>query len=217
ALAIFLPAFYVSVVNFHQELVPTALILRIAATREGLPFPVILEMLLMESVFEILREAGLRLPATVGPAISIVGALVLGDAAIRAGIVSPPVVIIVSLTAIASFVIPNYALAISVRLLRFAFTILGSISGLFGVQFGILLLLVHLCALRSFGIPYLMPVAPMIWRDMKDNIIVSWKWGMITRPRLLGFREPVRQSPRQRKRFFSIMETESEDKEGDED
>ncbi len=217
AIAVFLPCFYVSVVNFHQELVPTALILRIAASREGLPFPVILELLLMESVFEILREAGLRLPTTVGNAVSIVGALVLGDAAIRAGIVSPPVVIIVALTAIASFVIPNFALGISIRLLRFAFTALGAVFGLFGVQFGILLLLVHLSALRSFGVPYLMPLAPLIWKDMKDNLFVAWKWGMINRPRLLGFREPVRQDPKQRKRFFRVMEAEREDEEGDED
>lgn len=204
-LSIFLPGFYVAVINFHQELLPTTLYLRISATREGVPFPVVLELLIMESVFEILREAGIRLPASIGPAISIVGALVLGDAAIAAGIVSPPVVIIVALTAIASFAVPNFALGIASRLVRFVFIGLGAIFGLFGIQFGLLILLVHLCSLRSFGVPYMTPAAPLIWRDMKDHLVRVAKWGLITRPRLIGFREPIRQSPRQSERYLKIF------------
>lgn len=196
-ISLLLPGFYVAVINFHQELLPTALLLRITASREGVPFPVIVEVLLLDSLFEILREAGVRLPAAIGPAISIVGALILGDAAIRAGLVSPAVVIIIALTAIASFTAPAFSLGISFRILRFVYTILGAVFGLFGVQFIILLTAVHLCSLRSFGSPYLNPLAPLIWQDMKDNLVRTWWWGMRGRPKLLGSREPQRTPPGQ--------------------
>ncbi|NLO26452.1 MAG: spore germination protein [Clostridiales bacterium] len=196
-ISVFLPGFYVAVVNFHQELLPTALLLRVTASREGVPFPVIAEILIMEVLFEVLREAGIRLPVAVGPAISIVGALVLGEAAIRAGIVSPAVVIVVAMTAIANFSNPVFSMAIVLRILRFAFTILAAVFGLFGIQFGILLLVVHLCSLRSLGIPYMSPLAPNIPSDMKDNFLLAPIWARTTRPKILGRREPVRQSPGQ--------------------
>jgi len=208
----FLPGFYIAIVNFHPEMLPTPLFISIAATREGVPFPIIVELLIMESVFEILREAGVRLPASIGPAMSIVGALVLGDAAISAGIVSPPVVIVVALTAIASFAVPNFALGIAGRIIRFIFVALGGIFGLFGIQLGIFILTVHLCSLRSFGVPYLAPAAPLILSDMKDFIVRTWVWQLTTRPRLTGFREPVRQSRRQARRYLKILPR----KEGDE-
>ena len=205
-LSTFLPGIYVAVINFHPEILPTTLFLRIAATREGVPFPVVVELLIMESVFEVLREAGVRLPASIGPAISIVGALVLGDAAISAGIVSPPVVIVVALTAIASFATPNFALGIAGRLLRFGFVFLGAIFGLFGIQFGILLLIIHVCALRSFGIPYLNPSAPLIWKDMvRDHLLRTWTWGATERPKLVGFREPQRGSSKMKDEHFQIF------------
>jgi spore germination protein KA len=196
-MSMLLPGFYVAVINFHPELLPTDLLLRITAAREGVPFPVIVEMLLMEVLFEILREAGIRLPAAIGPAISIVGALILGDAAIRAGLVSPAVVIVVALTAIASFSTPIFSLAISFRIIRFIYTILGATFGLFGLQFGLLVSVVHLCSLRSFGIPYMMPLGPLVLQDLKDVFIRTWWWGMRTRPKLLGGREPQRQEPGQ--------------------
>lgn len=191
--SLILPGLYVGVVTFHPELLPTSLFLRTISAREGVPFPVIAEMLLLELIFEILREAGLRLPPAIGPAISIVGALILGDAAIRAGLVSPGVVIIVALTAIAGFSTPAFALSTAFRLLRFIFTILGAAFGLFGLQFALLLTIIHLCSLRSFGMPYLSPLAPLILSDLKDSIITVWWWGMRSRPKLLGGREPLRQ------------------------
>lgn len=194
-ISLVLPGFYVAVINFHQELLPTTLLLRVTAAREGVPFPVIVEVLLMEVLFEVLREAGIRLPAAIGPAISIVGALILGDAAIRAGLVSPAVVIVIALTAIASFATPVFSLAISIRMLRFLFTLAGAVFGLFGVQFILFVIVVHLCSLRSFGIPYMSPVAPFIWGDMKDNILRTFWWAMQTRPRLTGQREPRRAEP----------------------
>ena len=192
-LAIMLPAVYVAVTNFHPELIPVALALRISATREGVPFPLIVEVLGLGLLFEILREAGLRLPAAIGPAISIVGALVVGEAAIRAGLVSPAVVVVIALTAIAGFGIPVFSAAIAFRLLQLTYTLLGAAFGLLGVQFGLLLTVVHLCSLRSFGVPYLTPVAPFIVQDMKDNVLRSWWWSLETRPKLIGYREPKRQ------------------------
>lgn len=192
-ISLVLPGIYVGVVTFHPELLPTSLFLRIISSREGVPFPVLAEMLILELIFEMLREAGLRLPPAIGPAISIVGALILGDAAIRAGLVSPGVVIVVALTAIAGFTTPAFSLSVAFRLIRFAFTIFGATFGLFGLQFALLLTLVHLCSLRTFGMPYLSPLAPLILSDLKDSFIAFWWWGMRTRPKLIGGREPLRQ------------------------
>lgn len=195
--AIILPGTYVAIVNFHIELLPTALLLRISASREGIPFPVVAEILMMEFLFEILREAGVRLPRAIGSAVSIVGALILGDAAISAGLVSPAVVIIVALTAISSFSAPTYSAAIAARLLRFGFAILASIFGLFGLQFGLLIVITHLAGLRSFGEPFLAPIAPLVVDELKDSVVrVPW-WAMIYRP---GGREPKRQDIGQRPR-----------------
>ena len=177
-----LPGLYVALTTYHQELIPTSLLLSIAAAREGVPFPALVEALLMELQFEVLREAGLRLPKAVGPAISIVGALVLGQAAISANLVSPAMVIVVAMTGIASFATPVFSLALSARLLRFAFTLSGAILGLFSMQAVAVLLLVHLCALRSFGVPYLAPIAPLRLRDWTDlSARVPW-WAMRRRP-----------------------------------
>ena len=148
----------------------------------------------MEAVFELLREAGLRLPGMIGPAISIVGALILGDAAIRAGIISPAVVIIVAFTAIASFTVPVFSLGIPGRIVRFVVILFGSIFGLLGVQFIAMLLLIHLCSLRSFGLPYLYPFAPMVPEDMKDVLVRRYWWQRRYRPSLIG-RDSERQPP----------------------
>ncbi len=191
--SLFLPGIYVAVLNFHPELLPTTLLLTIQSAREGVPFPVVAEILLMEITFEVLREAGVRMPRAIGSAISIVGALILGEAAFRAGIVSPGVVIIVAFTAIASFSSPSFSLAIAGRLIRFLIIFLGAAFGLLGVQFGFLVLLVHLASMRSFGYPYLAPYGPFIWQDMKDALVRGFWWQMTRRPKLLGFREPLRQ------------------------
>jgi len=192
--SILLPGTYVAVLEFHQELLPTQLLLRITAAKEGVPFPVVSEVFMMELLFELLREAGIRLPRAIGPAVTIVGALVLGEAAIRAGLVSAPVVIIVALTAIASFTVPTFSFGIAARLTRFIFIILGGTFGLFGVQFGILVLVLLLASLRSFGYPFLSPMAPLVVRDLKDLYCRAWRWHMDTRPLLEGAREPVRQA-----------------------
>ncbi len=190
-LSTLLPAIYVSLLSFHQELIPTPLLVTLAASREGLPFPVVIEALSMGLIFEILREAGIRLPRPIGQAVSIVGALVIGQAVVSAGLVGAPMVIVVALTAIASFVIP--ALADASAFLRVALTIMAGFLGAFGVIIGLLGLLIHLASLRSFGAPYLSPVAPFFATDLKDVIVRAPWWAMLFRPYNFGWNDPERQ------------------------
>lgn len=170
-IALLAPAFYIAIVTFHQEMIPTTLIMAMASMREQVPFPALVEALVMEITFEGLREAGVRLPHQVGQAISIVGALVIGQAAIMASLVSPAMVIIVSITAIASFMIPHYELSISVRILRIPIMIIAGMVGLFGVVLSVIVIVVHLASLRSFGTPYLEPLAPFKKQGAGDSII----------------------------------------------
>lgn len=190
--SLILPSLYIAITTFHQEMLPTPLILAVAAQREGVPFPAFVEAFGMEVAFEILREAGVRLPKIIGSAVSIVGALIVGEAAIRAGLVSPLMVIVVAFTAIASFATPVFSLAVGVRLLRFVLMVLASSFGLFGVIMGLAALLIHLSSLRSFGVPFLEPLAPIILADLKDTLIRFPWWAMTTRPKLLS-RNQIRQ------------------------
>ncbi|MFB5759983.1 spore germination protein [Paenibacillus medicaginis] len=185
-IALFLPALYIAVTTFHQDMLPTTLILSIAAARESIPFPAIVEAMMMEVSFEALREAGIRLPKTVGQAVSILGALVIGQAAVQAGIVSAPVVIIVSLTGIASFTIPRFNFAITVRMLRFPLMILAGAFGLFGIIIGMVLITVHLTKLTSFGMPYLAGFSPYSHSDQKDILVRTPWWNMMSRPSWLA-------------------------------
>lgn len=171
ALALTLPSIYIALSTFHPELIPTVLLLAIIDTREGIPLPAFFEALVMEFFFELLREAGVRLPKAIGATVSIVGALVVGEAAINAGIASPIMVIIVALTGIASFTIPQYNIAIALRILRFPLMVFASVMGGFGIMIAFLLILLHLCKLRSLGQPYLTPVAPFRISELRDVII----------------------------------------------
>jgi spore germination protein KA/spore germination protein len=167
-LALTLPSIYIALSTFHTELIPTVLLLKIIDTREGIPLPAFFEALVMEFFFELLREAGVRLPKPIGSAVSIVGALVVGEAAINAGIASPIMVIIVALTGIASFAIPQYSIAIALRILRFPLMVSASIMGGFGIMIMFLLMLLHLCKLRTLGQPYLAPLAPLRINELRD-------------------------------------------------
>ncbi|WP_334109836.1 spore germination protein [Thermodesulfitimonas autotrophica] len=173
---------YIAITTFHQEMIPFRLLLSVAAAREGVPLPAVLEALVMELTFELLREAGIRFPRPIGQAVSIVGALVIGEAAVTAGVVSPLMVIIVALAGIASFATPSYELAIPMRLFRFPLMVLAGSLGLFGLTAGLLALLIHLAGLRSFGVPYLTPVAPLKFPDLKDVLVRVPLWMMRTRP-----------------------------------
>lgn len=188
-----LPSLYIAVTTFHQEMLPTTLLISLMAQREGIPFPAFVEALIMEITFEVLREAGIRMPRAIGPAISIVGALVLGQAAVQAGLVSAGMVIVVSFTAISNFVAPAFNIAIAARLLRFFFMFLAATLGLFGIMAGLIFVLIHMAGLRSFGVPYLLPMAPFVPANQKDILVrVPW-WAMFTRPRLISQQNTIRQ------------------------
>ncbi|MNC54524.1 Spore germination protein A1 [compost metagenome] len=152
----------------------------------------------MELTFEIIREAGVRMPRAIGPAISIVGALVLGQAAVQAGLVSAAMVIVVSFTAIANFVLPAINMAATVRILRFILMFLAGTFGLFGILVGLVPILVHLVSLESFGIPYLMPLSPFIKSNLKDLFIRAPWWKIRTRPVMIGDKNRKRQSDKQK-------------------
>lgn len=196
-MALTLPATYVAITTFHAEMLPTKLLLSVAASRDVTPFPAVVECLLMEITFEALREAGVRLPKTVGSAISIVGALVIGQAAVEAGIVSAPMVIVVSLTGIASFCIPRFNFAIAIRMLRFPVILMAGFLGVYGIVISIIFILIHLSGLRSFGQPYLKPISPFNRSGMKDTLIRLPRWAMMTRP-AEGRGNPIRQSNQMR-------------------
>ncbi|MFJ8236169.1 spore germination protein [Ureibacillus sp. NPDC094379] len=187
------PALFIAITTFHQSMLPPALLISLAAQREGVPFPAFVEALIMEITFEILREAGIRMPRPIGAAMSIVGAFVIGTAAVEAGIISAMMVIIVSITAISSFVSPSYDMAIAVRMLRFVFMALAASFGLFGITVGLIALILHLCSLRSYGLPYMYPIAPFNVSDQKDTFIVFPIWKMLTRPYLINQKNQVRQ------------------------
>jgi spore germination protein KA len=191
-LALITPSAYIAVTTFHQEMLPTQLLISLAAQREGTPFPALIEALLMELTFEILREAGVRMPRAIGSAISIVGALVLGQAAVEAGIVSSAMIIVVSITAISNFVMPAINMAISIRMLRFPLMFLAATFGLFGMIIGLIAIILHLCSLRSFGVPYMSPMAPFKLKDQKDVIFRTPISRMFTRPTFLNPKDKVR-------------------------
>ena len=188
-----LPAVYIALQTFHQEMIPTSLLISMAAAREGVPFPAFAEAFFMGLIFEVLREAGVRMPRSVGQAVSIVGALVLGEAAVQAGLVSTPMVIVVAVTGITGFIVPPQTDAITI--FRLGATVLAAVLGFYGVLLCILALFIHLTALRSFGVPYLSPLAPSSILDLKDVLVRAPRWSMLTRPRAIPGRNWVRQAP----------------------
>jgi len=199
AVSFLLPSLYVATTTFHPQLIPARLLLTIATAREGVPFPTVVEVLLMEIMFEALREAGIRLPKPVGSAVSMVGGLVIGESAVHAGIVSAPTVIIVAFTGIASFSLPRYNLGLAFRLLRFPLLLLAGALGIYGVGCGVIALLIHLVNLQSFGVPYLSPVAPKLSGNLKDIFIRAPHWAMNMRPVFMSgsnkLRTPKGQAP----------------------
>ncbi|MBA2173696.1 spore germination protein [Halobacillus locisalis] len=170
-ISVILPAVYISLISFHHGLIPTDLAMSISKTREGVPIPSFMEALLMELTIEVLREAGVRLPKPIGPAVSIVGAIVLGEAAVTAGIVSPLMVIVVAFSAICSFTVADYALSLALRTLRFFLLLSAAVLGIYGLILAVFLLSIHLTRFRSFNIPYLEPYAPYYHKRWKDSLI----------------------------------------------
>lgn len=171
-----LPGFYLAVTNFHTQILPTTLLFAFAKARQGVPFPAVVEVLLMELSFELLREAGVRLPGAMGNTIGIVGGLIIGQAAVEANLVSPIVVIVVAFTALCSFAIPNEEFATAFRILKFFFIAVCAWIGYFGMLSGLLAVLTHLSQLKSFGIPYLMPFVGADLNNYEDERDFIWRW-----------------------------------------
>ena len=188
--ALTLPGLYLAVTNFHTQILPTPLLMSFWQARSGVPFPAALEVLLMELSFELIREAGVRLPGTMGNTIGIVGGLIIGQAAVEANLVSPIVVIVVAFTALCSFAIPNEEFAFSFRILKFLLIALSAWFGFFGFLIGLFLVLVHLASLKSFDVPYLSPyVGAQLngYQDEKDSFVrfplrMLWKRPIYANP-----------------------------------
>ncbi|PEL10480.1 spore germination protein [Bacillus sp. AFS017336] len=164
-------ACFLALITHHPSMIPTPLMVSLAAQRESVPFPAIVELLLLEFAFEIIREASIRSPRVLASTVAIVGALVIGQAVVQAGIVSTAMIIVVSITGISSFTIPNYSIAASARLVRYLFIISAGVAGLYGIALMFLFWLVHLNTIDSFGVPYLMPISPLSIRDNEDTLI----------------------------------------------
>lgn len=187
------PALYVALETFHQEMIPTILLVTAAAAREGIPFPAFIEAIIIGIIFEVLRESGVRMPRPVGQAVSIVGALVIGQATVQAGIISAPMVIIAALTGITSFIIPP--LVDVIVPFRLILLMLSAAFGLYGIAAGMIILLGHLCSLRSFGTPYLAPFAPTMHHELHDSLVRLPLWFETLRSQSITWRKQTKQSP----------------------
>ena len=181
-IALFLPSFYIALISYNYELLPVKLLLTIGESRESVPFPPIVEALMMEITLEMMRESGIRLPAPIGQTVGIVGGIVIGQTAVQAGIVSNIMVVIVAFTAISSFILPNYDMSAGVRLLRFPMMFITFMFGIVGIVVGMMLIIAHLVSLESLGTPYGSPFAPMRFSDWKDTFIRLPVWKMNKRP-----------------------------------
>ncbi|COQ77460.1 Bacillus/Clostridium GerA spore germination protein [Streptococcus pneumoniae] len=197
-IAVLLPAMYVALVSYHQGLIPSKLAYSIAGAREGVPFPAYIETLMMALTMELIREAGIRLPKPMGQTIGIVGGLVIGEAAVNAGIVNPFLVIIIAVTAIATFSLPVYSITITFRILLFVFVLAATAFGLYGIILALIALAVHITNLTSVGIPYTTPIAPAFYKDWKEEFIRIPKAMLKDRPEYLQTKDSTIR-PKERK------------------
>ncbi|SCL85055.1 GerA spore germination protein [Bacillus cytotoxicus] len=195
-MAVLFPAVYIALVSYHQGLIPSNLAYSIAGTREGVPFPAYIETIIMTLTMELIREAGLRLPKQIGQTVGIVGGLVIGEAAVNAGIVNPFMVIVTAITAIATFSLPVYSITITFRFLLFAFILAATIFGLYGIILALIALAIHITNLKSVGIPYSTPLAPTFYKDWKAEVARLPKAMLQTRPDYLQTKDQIRSKER---------------------
>lgn len=191
--SLLLPGLYIAITNFHQEMIPTDLLLAIDASRESVPFPSVVEILIMEISFELIREAGIRIPGPIGPTLGIIGALILGQAAVAASIVSPILIIIVAVTGIGSFANPNFSLALGFRVLRFAYILLGATVGFLGIATGIFIQGIWLVNTKSFGVPLTAPFAPKTAKNWTNELTRAPIWKQEMRPDFLNAKDEQKQ------------------------
>ena len=199
-IALFLPASYVAFISFNFEVIPVELYLSIAESRTRVPFSPVMEALLMEITLETMREGALRIPTPIGQTVGVVGGIVIGQAAVQAGIVSNIMIIVVAITAISSFVIPNYDMGAAVRLLRFPMMLAAALFGIVGLVIGWMTLIGHLISLESLGTPYGTPLAPFRFADMKDAFLRFPLWAIRRRPKGNGTIQSIRQGKNPNKR-----------------
>ncbi|PGA92726.1 spore germination protein [Bacillus toyonensis] len=182
-IALILPATYVAVISYHFEMIPSEIIVLVKGSVEGIPFPPFIEAIIMAFMIELIREAGIRLPTPIGQTIGIVGGLIIGDAVVRAGLVSNIMLIVIALTAIASFTIPSYEMSSATRIISLPLMVAATCLGFAGITFGIMFLLAHLCKLESLGKPYFAPLAPLNFTGLKDSFLRFPIWKLNKRPK----------------------------------
>lgn len=199
-IATFLPALYIALLEFHHGMIPSKLAFSIAGAREGVPFPAVIEAFVMEFTLELLREAGLRLPKPIGQTIGIVGGLVIGESAVAAGMVSPVMVIVVAVTAISSFSLPSYSFSISLRVMRFGIMLSAAFLGLYGIILAYIMINIHIVNLKSFGVPYSSPFAPLFIRDWKDLVLRAPLHFLKKRPQMLQTKNEDRMNVRRNRK-----------------
>lgn len=192
--SLLLPAIFLAITNYHHEMIPTDLLLAILSAREKVPFPSVVEVFLMEISFELIREAGIRIPGPIGPTLGIIGALILGQAAVEANIVSPILIIIVAVTGLGSFAIPNFSTGFAFRILRFGFIILAALSGFLGITAGLMLLGFWMVNSKSFGVPFVSPVAPRAKGGFSDAVFKSPVWNQEKRPDFMNAKKDSKQA-----------------------
>lgn len=193
ALSLLLPGIFVAIMLYHQEALPTDLLLAIEASREVVPFPLVVELILMELAFELIKEASIRVPSPVGSTLGIIGGLILGQAAVEANIVSPILIIIVSVAGLGTFATPSVALSRSLSLMRFVFIIFGAAAGLLGIICAFFICVAPLASTSTFGVPFLSPVTPKDGDPTVDAVLVKPIWKKERRPRNLKTQNPIRQ------------------------
>jgi spore germination protein KA len=198
AITLLLPGIYIAITNFHQEILPTELLFSILSSRENVPFPIIVELLIMELSFELIREAGIRIPSPIGSTIGIVGGLIIGEAAVAAHVVSPILVIIVAITGIASFAIPDFAFGFHLRTFRFVFIFLGAFLGFLGLGIGIFAYISILCNITSFGVPFTAPFSPSTLGN-NTGYVVPPTWKQETRNSFLSPQKMKKQNETSKK------------------
>jgi spore germination protein KA len=192
-ITLLLPGAYIAITNFHQEMIPTDLLIAIEASREKVPFPSVVEVIIMEFAFELIREAGIRVPGPIGPTLGIIGALILGQAAVAANIVSPILIIIVAVTGIGSFAIPNFAAAFGFRISRFIYVFLGAIMGFLGITAGLFIHGIILAGSKSFGVPFLASFVPVTSGRFSYVLTRSPAWKQEKRPDYLSTKDSQKQ------------------------
>ena len=197
-IATLLPSIYVAMTNFHQEMIPTDLLIAIVKAKENVPFPTIVEVILMEFSFELIREAGIRIPGIIGNTLGIIGALILGQAAVQANIVSPVLIIIVAITGLGNFAIPSFSLGLAIRLIRFGFIASGALLGFYGITCFMMLIGIYLVNIKSFGIPIFAPVLPRTAKS-KDYILRYPIWEQEKRVDSINPLDTIRQPKVSRK------------------